>query len=32
MLSNNEDVGTDEKGIYERVIQFKVVYKNTPII
>lgn len=28
LLSDNEDVGTDDKGVYERVIQFKLVYKR----
>lgn len=28
LLSGNEDVGTDDNGIYERVIQFKIEYKN----
>lgn len=27
LLSNNEDVGQDEKGIYERVINFQIYYK-----
>ena len=26
-LSNNEDVGIDDKGIYERVINFQIYYK-----
>ncbi len=26
MLSGNEDVGTDEKNVYERVIEFKICY------
>lgn len=28
LLSNNEDVGTDDNGVYERVIQFKINYKK----
>lgn len=28
LLSNNEDVGSDDNGIYERVIQFKINYKK----
>lgn len=27
LLSNNEDVGQDEKGVYERVINFQIYYK-----
>lgn len=27
LLSNNEDVGQDERGIYERVINFQIYYK-----
>ena len=27
LLSNNEDVGIDDKGIYERVINFQIYYK-----
>ena len=26
LISGNEDIGTDEKNVYERVIQFKVNY------
>ena len=26
MLSGNEDVGTDDKNVYERVIEFRICY------